>query len=88
MPSRHERGSHAAAHWMRVAVVIVGTTLLLFSAGGCGDDDPHSCDNGAHACADPDKPYCDLEGRFPESMGVSGVCIPNPFGDAGVDAAP
>lgn len=82
-------GSIETRRWSRAsnALVACAAVLLLFSSAACEDDASHSCDNGDYRCADPDRPYCDLEGEFPESMGVSGVCIPNPFGDAGVDAA-
>jgi hypothetical protein len=74
------RGSTA----LTLALAVTGSLV-----GACGDDDgEHSCNNTTHRCALPDKPYCDLTGEFPESMGVAGVCIPDPYRDAGVDSGP
>lgn len=61
---------------------------LLSGGAACGGDEAHSCDNDEYKCADPKRPYCDLDGTFPESDGVSRTCIPDPYLDAGVDAAP
>ena len=59
------------------------TCLLMFlvSLAACSKQDPLFCD-GTHACSDPSRPFCDVNGEFAASDGVKNTCIASPF-DAG-----
>ena len=57
----------------------------------CKVYDPLYCDQQME-CPDPDRPFCDLTGEYPDSEGIPRTCIadPNPESDAGpkADAGP
>ncbi len=61
---------------------LVATAVLLT---GCAHKVALFCDENT-PCTDPARPFCDLEGEFPASDGISKTCIPDPFPDAGPDA--
>jgi hypothetical protein len=68
---------------MRQALPIFAVVSLL---SACKTEDPLYCDE-TKQCADPQRPYCDLEGEYAASDGVARTCIPPPF-DAGVACSP
>jgi alpha-tubulin suppressor-like RCC1 family protein len=55
--------------------------ILVCSA--CLKKDPLYCDEST-PCADPARPFCDVDGVYPASEGIKRTCIPDPFPDAGV----
>ena len=59
--------------------------LSLFSA--CKAYDPLYCDENK-PCSDPERPFCDLNGDYPDSEGVARTCIPDPGVDTEPDAGP
>jgi hypothetical protein len=62
--------------------------ILAVASWGCLKKDPLYCDENT-PCADPERPYCDLNGEFPASEGIKRTCIPSPFdAGSGEDAAP
>ena len=64
--------------------------LALLLATGCKVYDPLYCDEGM-PCTDPDRHFCDLNGEYPASEGISRTCIPEPgvSYDAGIpDGSP
>ncbi len=52
----------------------VGATLCV----ACSNKVELFCDEQT-LCTDPDRPFCDLEGAFPASEGISNTCIADPF---------
>lgn len=70
---------------VNLAIGCLAALLLVGSA--CSAEHPPPCDNDKNKCVDPDRAYCDIEGVFPESNGISRTCIADPYVDAGVDAA-
>jgi len=64
----------------------IGLVVALVALGACTKKDPLFCD-GSHACTDPARPFCDVNGEFAASDGIKNTCIAAPY-DAGVDAAP
>jgi alpha-tubulin suppressor-like RCC1 family protein len=64
---------------MRLSILLVALALT-----SCKDD-PLYCDENT-PCADPARPFCDLNGEYPASEGIKRTCIPDPFGpDSGPD---
>jgi uncharacterized delta-60 repeat protein len=63
----------------------LSAVLCLAATAACTVVDPLYCDE-SHPCTDPERPFCDLEGEFPESDGVDRTCIADPsVGDGGDD---
>lgn len=54
--------------------------LAIVLASGCAGDDLTRCDESERPCTEPERSYCDVEGRYPAAKGQKNVCIPNPFG--------
>lgn len=74
------------------------SSLAVLALVSCKSDDALYCD-ASRPCTDPDRPFCDLNGEFPDSEGVRRTCIPEPDlvdpdaapdrdTDAAADAAP
>jgi hypothetical protein len=77
---------HGLQPLVRLAMACLAALTLVGSA--CSAEHSPPCDNDKNKCPFPDRPYCDIEGVFPESSGISRTCIPDPYVDAGVDATP
>jgi hypothetical protein len=60
-------------------------TTLLFLLASCKVYDPLYCDD-SHRCDDPARPFCDVNGEYPDSEGIGRTCIPEP--DMVFDASP
>ena len=65
----------ARLRWLIVASLV---------SAGCLKKDPLYCDENT-PCADPARPFCDLNGEYSASEGIKRTCIPDPFPDGGVD---
>jgi alpha-tubulin suppressor-like RCC1 family protein len=52
--------------------------LAILVLASCKND-PLYCDENT-PCADPARPFCDLNGEYPASEGIKRTCIPDPFG--------
>jgi alpha-tubulin suppressor-like RCC1 family protein len=64
---------------------VVSALLLVALAPACKKTDPLYCDETT-PCTDPERPFCDLNGEYPDSDGIKRTCIPDPFPDAGPGA--
>jgi alpha-tubulin suppressor-like RCC1 family protein len=53
------------------------SSLAALLLVGCKVYDPLYCDQDK-PCTDPDRPFCDLNGDYPDSEGVAHTCIPEP----------
>jgi alpha-tubulin suppressor-like RCC1 family protein len=76
---------------LSVLVVAVATSCSVFA---CKAYDPLYCDENK-PCNDPARPFCDLNGDYPDSEGVARTCIPEPAmepdagdGEGTADGAP
>lgn len=66
---------------------LLGGCAFVAVLAACSVRDPLYCDQN-QPCTDPDRPFCDLEGAYPDSEGVKRTCIPDPGLDPGADAGP
>jgi alpha-tubulin suppressor-like RCC1 family protein len=73
------------------SVLVVAVACSLFA---CKAYDPLYCDANK-PCTDPARPFCDLNGDYPDSEGVARTCIPEPAmepdagdGEGTADGAP
>jgi hypothetical protein len=65
--------------FLPTALLLSGALLLALALAGCGKAAPLYCDETT-PCTDPDRPFCDLAGVFPESDGHGRTCIADPGG--------
>lgn len=68
------------------ALVAAAAVLALVLCAGCIVHDPLYCDENT-PCTMIDRPFCDLEGIYPQSEGHGRTCIANPF-DGGLPPMP
>ena len=62
--------------WLVLAAALVG-------AAGCGEEtNPLFCD-ATHPCGGGARPFCDIEGVYPQSGGIKNTCIAYPFDGGG-----
>lgn len=59
---------------LSMRLTLSACSVLAF---GCSTPDPLYCDEDT-PCEDPELPFCDLEGAYPASDGISHTCIAEP----------